>query len=115
MRLRDEVGIVTGAAHGMGEAEARLFPAEGARMVAAGIAGVSADGKAQRLLHALARNLKVTCRLARTHPRPHKQDAPSDGHATPALSNRRKHQDRLAESAEFEPERSRLILRKASR
>ena len=30
MRLKDKVAIVTGAAHGMGEAEARLFAKEGA-------------------------------------------------------------------------------------
>jgi len=35
MRLKDKVAIVTGAAHGMGEAEARLFATEGARVVAA--------------------------------------------------------------------------------
>jgi NAD(P)-dependent dehydrogenase (short-subunit alcohol dehydrogenase family) len=29
MRLKDKVAIVTGAAHGMGEAEARLFAQEG--------------------------------------------------------------------------------------
>ena len=33
MRLKDKVAIVTGAAHGMGEAEARLFAKEGARVV----------------------------------------------------------------------------------
>ena len=31
MRLEDKVAIVTGAAHGMGAAEARLFAQEGAR------------------------------------------------------------------------------------
>ena len=35
MRLQDKVAIVTGAAHGMGEAEARLFAREGARVVVA--------------------------------------------------------------------------------
>jgi NAD(P)-dependent dehydrogenase (short-subunit alcohol dehydrogenase family) len=29
MRLKNKVAIITGAAHGMGEAEARLFAAEG--------------------------------------------------------------------------------------
>jgi NAD(P)-dependent dehydrogenase (short-subunit alcohol dehydrogenase family) len=33
MRLKDKVAIVTGAAHGMGEEEARLFAREGARVV----------------------------------------------------------------------------------
>jgi NAD(P)-dependent dehydrogenase (short-subunit alcohol dehydrogenase family) len=37
MRLKDKVAIVTGAGHGMGEAEARLFAAEGARVIAADI------------------------------------------------------------------------------
>src|SRR5436305_12501986 len=35
MRLKDKVAIVTGAAHGMGEAEARLFAKEGAKVVVA--------------------------------------------------------------------------------
>ena len=35
MRLKDKVAIVTGAAHGMGEAEARLFAKEGAKIVVA--------------------------------------------------------------------------------
>ena len=37
MRLKDKVAIVTGGAHGMGEAEARLFAAEGARVVVADV------------------------------------------------------------------------------
>jgi NAD(P)-dependent dehydrogenase (short-subunit alcohol dehydrogenase family) len=37
MRLTDKVAIVTGGAHGMGEAEARLFAAEGARVIVADI------------------------------------------------------------------------------
>ena len=36
MRLKDKVGIVTGGAHGMGEAEARLFAGDGAKVVVAG-------------------------------------------------------------------------------
>jgi len=35
MRLKDKVAIVTGGAHGMGEAEARLFAKEGATVVIA--------------------------------------------------------------------------------
>jgi NAD(P)-dependent dehydrogenase (short-subunit alcohol dehydrogenase family) len=55
MRLRDKVAIVTGGAHGMGEAEVRLFAAEGAKVVVADIlasdaervaAGIRADGGA---------------------------------------------------------------------
>ena len=37
MRLKDIVAIVTGGAHGMGEAEARLFATEGAKVVVADI------------------------------------------------------------------------------
>jgi NAD(P)-dependent dehydrogenase (short-subunit alcohol dehydrogenase family) len=37
MRLKDNVAIITGAAHGMGEAEARLFAAEGATVIVADI------------------------------------------------------------------------------
>ena len=37
MRLKDKVAIVTGAAHGMGEAEARLFANEGAKVVVADV------------------------------------------------------------------------------
>src|ERR1700737_4321712 len=51
MRLKDKVGIVTGGAHGMGEAEARLFAAEGAKVIVAdilenGAARVAADIRA---------------------------------------------------------------------
>ncbi len=35
MRLKDKVAIITGGGHGMGEAEARLFAAEGAAVVIA--------------------------------------------------------------------------------
>ena len=37
MRLKDKVAIVTGGAHGMGEAEARLFATEGAKILVADI------------------------------------------------------------------------------
>ncbi len=43
MRLKDKVAIVTGGAHGMGEAEARLFAAEGAKLVVADILGGDAE------------------------------------------------------------------------
>ena len=39
MRLDGKVAIVTGGAHGMGEAEARLFAKEGAKIVVADILG----------------------------------------------------------------------------
>ena len=52
MRLKDKVAIVTGGAHGMGASEARLFTAEGAKVIVADIpvtfrggdAGVSCYG-----------------------------------------------------------------------
>src|SRR5438552_11813899 len=43
MRLTDKVAIVTGGAHGMGEAEARLFAAEGAKVVVADILAEDAE------------------------------------------------------------------------
>ena len=46
MRLRDKVAIVTGGAHGMGEAEARLFAAEGAKVVVADILAGDAEAVA---------------------------------------------------------------------
>ena len=46
MRLTDKVAIVTGAAHGMGEAEARLFAQEGAKVVVADVLGEQAEAVA---------------------------------------------------------------------
>jgi NAD(P)-dependent dehydrogenase (short-subunit alcohol dehydrogenase family) len=43
MRLKDKVAIVTGGAHGMGEAEARLFAAEGAKVIVADILASDAE------------------------------------------------------------------------
>jgi NAD(P)-dependent dehydrogenase (short-subunit alcohol dehydrogenase family) len=46
MRVRDKVAIITGAAHGMGEAEARVFAAEGAKVVVADILAGEAEAVA---------------------------------------------------------------------
>jgi NAD(P)-dependent dehydrogenase (short-subunit alcohol dehydrogenase family) len=46
MRLKYKVAIVTGGAHGMGEAEARLFAAEGAKVVVADILADDAEAVA---------------------------------------------------------------------
>jgi len=46
MRLDGKVSIVTGAAHGMGEAEARLFAKEGAKVVVADVLGKEAEAVA---------------------------------------------------------------------
>ena len=46
MRLKGKVAIVTGGAHGMGEAEARLFATEGANVVVADILGNEAEAVA---------------------------------------------------------------------
>jgi NAD(P)-dependent dehydrogenase (short-subunit alcohol dehydrogenase family) len=43
MRLKDKVAIITGGAHGMGEAEARLFAAEGGKVVVADILAGDAE------------------------------------------------------------------------
>ena len=37
MRLKEKVALVTGGAHGMGAAEAKLFAKEGARVVVADV------------------------------------------------------------------------------
>jgi NAD(P)-dependent dehydrogenase (short-subunit alcohol dehydrogenase family) len=46
VRLKDKVAIVTGGAHGMGEAEARLFAKEGAKVVVADILASEAEAVA---------------------------------------------------------------------
>jgi NAD(P)-dependent dehydrogenase (short-subunit alcohol dehydrogenase family) len=46
MRLKGKVAIVTGGAHGMGEAEARLFATEGAKVVVADVLGDEAEAVA---------------------------------------------------------------------
>ena len=64
MRLKDKVAIVTGGAHGMGEADARLFATEGAKIVVADILEreaeiVAADIRAGRG-EAMAAKIDVT-------------------------------------------------------
>lgn len=60
MRLKDKVAIITGGAHGMGEAEARLFASEGAAVVIADVltkegeavaADISASQGRARFIH----------------------------------------------------------------
>src|ERR1700761_1405804 len=60
MRLKDKVAIITGGAHGVGEAEARLFAQEGAKVVVADVltkegeavaADISANQQQARFVH----------------------------------------------------------------
>ena len=64
MRLDGKVAIVTGAAHGMGEAEARLFAKEGAKVVVADVLGKEAEAVAADIRasggNALAATIDVT-------------------------------------------------------
>jgi NAD(P)-dependent dehydrogenase (short-subunit alcohol dehydrogenase family) len=64
MRLDGKVAIVTGAAHGMGEAEARLFAKEGARVVVADVLGKEAEAVAANIRasggNAIAATIDVT-------------------------------------------------------
>src|SRR5271155_151393 len=64
MRLKDKVAIVTGGAHGTGEAEARLFAAEGAKVVVADILGNEAEAVAAHIRagggEAIAATIDVT-------------------------------------------------------
>jgi NAD(P)-dependent dehydrogenase (short-subunit alcohol dehydrogenase family) len=64
MRLDGKVAIVTGAAHGMGEAEARLFAKEGAKVVVADVLGKEAEAMAADIRasggNAIAATIDVT-------------------------------------------------------
>jgi NAD(P)-dependent dehydrogenase (short-subunit alcohol dehydrogenase family) len=64
MRLKDKVAIVTGGAHGMGEAEARLFAAEGAKVNVADILETEAQRVAANIRasggEAMAAKIEVT-------------------------------------------------------
>ncbi len=51
MRLAGKVAIVTGAAHGMGEAEARLFAKEGAKVIVADILEEAGEAVAASIRH----------------------------------------------------------------
>jgi NAD(P)-dependent dehydrogenase (short-subunit alcohol dehydrogenase family) len=68
MRLKDKVAIVTGAAHGMGEAEARLFAKEGAKVVVADILASEAEAVASDIRRsngdAIAQAIDVTSEAA---------------------------------------------------
>ncbi len=65
MRLKNKVAIVTGGAHGMGEAEVRLFVTEGAKVVVADILGTDAQRVAADIRseggEATAAQIDVTC------------------------------------------------------
>ena len=64
MRLQGKVAIVTGAAHGMGDAEARLFAKEGAKVVVADVLGKEAEAVAADIRasggNAIAATIDVT-------------------------------------------------------
>src|SRR5438477_2698579 len=64
MRLKDKVAIITGGAHGMGEAEARLFAAEGAKVIVADVLASDAETVAADIRagdgEATAANIDVT-------------------------------------------------------
>ena len=63
MRLKDKAAIVNGASHGMGEAEGRLFAAEGAKVIVADILEHEAERVAAEIRtagEAIAAKIDVT-------------------------------------------------------
>jgi NAD(P)-dependent dehydrogenase (short-subunit alcohol dehydrogenase family) len=73
MRLKDKIAIITGGAHGMGEAKAPLFAAEGAKVIVADIlesdAEIAADIRAGGG-DATAKKIDVTIRCPGQHRAP---------------------------------------------
>jgi NAD(P)-dependent dehydrogenase (short-subunit alcohol dehydrogenase family) len=61
MRLKDKVAIITGGAHGMGEAEARLFAKEGAAVVVADLRADLGEALVADIVASQGRAMFVPC------------------------------------------------------